>query len=121
MVEAMDQAVGKVLKTLDDLGLAEDTLVIFTSDNGGLSTSEGWPTSNLPLRGGKGWLYEGGIREPFLVRWPKVLAASREIDTPISSPDIFATMLDITSSKPIANQIVGLFTKLKLKDAKQKL
>lgn len=106
MVEAMDQAVGKVLKTLDDLGLTEDTLVIFTSDNGGLSTSEGWPTSNLPLRGGKGWLYEGGIREPFLVRWPKVLAASREIDTPISSPDIFATMLDITSSKPIANQIV---------------
>ena len=106
MVEAMDQAVGKVLKTLDDLGLAEDTLVIFTSDNGGLSTSEGWPTSNLPLRGGKGWLYEGGIREPFLVRWPKVLAASREIDTPISSPDIFATMLDITSSKPMANQIV---------------
>lgn len=106
MVEAMDQAVGKVLQTLDDLGLAKDTLVIFTSDNGGLSTSEGWPTSNLPLRGGKGWLYEGGIREPFVVRWPKVLATGREIDTPISSPDIFATMLDITGSKPVANQVV---------------
>ena len=64
MVEAMDLAVGKVLAKLDELGLRENTLVIFTSDNGGLSTSEGWPTSNLPLRGGKGWLYEGGIREP---------------------------------------------------------
>ncbi len=53
MVEAMDQAVGKVLAKLDELGLRENTLVIFTSDNGGLSTSEGWPTSNLPLRGGK--------------------------------------------------------------------
>jgi arylsulfatase A-like enzyme len=61
MVEAMDLAVGKVLAKLDELGLSENTLVIFTSDNGGLSTSEGWPTSNLPLRGGKGWMYEGGI------------------------------------------------------------
>ncbi|MFN9911117.1 MAG: sulfatase-like hydrolase/transferase, partial [Pirellulaceae bacterium] len=73
MVEAMDLAVGKVLAALDRLGLAENTLVLFTSDNGGLSTSEGWPTSNLPLRGGKGWMYEGGIREPFIARWPKVI------------------------------------------------
>ena len=64
MVEAMDQAVGTVLAALDELDLARNTVVIFTSDNGGLSTSEGHPTSNLPLRAGKGWLYEGGIREP---------------------------------------------------------
>ncbi|MFO1521068.1 MAG: sulfatase-like hydrolase/transferase [Kiritimatiellia bacterium] len=56
MVDAMDQAVGRVLRKIDDLGLRENTLVIFTSDNGGLSTSEGWPTSNLPLRAGKGWM-----------------------------------------------------------------
>jgi arylsulfatase A-like enzyme len=95
MVEAMDQAVGKVLAKLDELGLAENTLVIFTSDNGGLSTSEGSPTSNLPLRGGKGWLYEGGIREPLLIRWPRVLKPGRVIDSPVTSVDYFATLQDI--------------------------
>ena len=83
MVEAMDLAVGKVLAKLDELGLRDNTLVIFTSDNGGLSTSEGWPTSNLPLRGGKGWLYEGGIREPLIVRWPGVVKAGAVIGTPV--------------------------------------
>lgn len=105
MVEAMDLAVGKVLAKLDELNLAENTLVIFTSDNGGLSTSEGWPTSNLPLRGGKGWLYEGGIREPFLVRWPKVVAADSKISEPISSPDLFATVLDVTKAALPKGQI----------------
>ena len=61
MVEAMDEAVGSVLNQLEKSGLADNTIVFFTSDNGGLSTSEGSPTSNLPLRGGKGWVYEGGI------------------------------------------------------------
>lgn len=93
MVEAMDQATGKVLAKLDELGLAENTIVIFTSDNGGLSTSEGSPTSNQPLRAGKGWLYEGGIRVPFLMRWPGVTKAKSQIDVPVSSPDFLATFL----------------------------
>ncbi len=106
MVEAMDQAVGKVLKKLDDLGLRENTLVIFTSDNGGLSTSEGWPTSNLPLRGGKGWMYEGGIREPLVVRWPAKVKPGSVMDTPVSSPDFFPTLLDAAGAKPEAGQVL---------------
>jgi len=104
MVEAMDLAVGKVLAKLDELGLRENTLMIFTSDNGGLSTSEGWPTSNLPLRGGKGWLYEGGIREPLLVRWPAVVKAGSVVSTPVSSPDFFPTLLEVIGAKPSPGQ-----------------
>ena len=104
MVEAMDQAVGKVLRRLDELDLAKDTLVLFTSDNGGLSTSEGWPTSNLPLRGGKGWLYEGGIRTPLLVRWPGQAKPGSILSAPVSSPDLFPTLLDAAGAPPPAGQ-----------------
>mgnify|MGYP002349904063 CR=1 FL=1 len=104
MVEAMDLAVGKVLTQLDVLGLTRDTLVIFTSDNGGLATSEGWPTSNLPLRGGKGWMYEGGIREPLLVRWPAVVKAGSVVSTPVSSPDFFPTLLEAAGAEPQPGQ-----------------
>ncbi len=102
MVEAMDLAVGKVLDKLDELGLAENTAVFFTSDNGGLSTSEGSPTSNLPLRGGKGWLYEGGIREPYMVRWPGVTRPGSTCDVPVTSTDFYPTMLAMAGlpSKP---------------------
>ncbi|MFM8173944.1 MAG: sulfatase [Pirellulaceae bacterium] len=93
MVEAMDAAVGKVLGKLDDLGIADRTLVLFTSDNGGLSTSEGWPTSNAPLRAGKGWLYEGGIRVPLLARWPGASTPGATISYPVATPDLFPTML----------------------------
>ncbi len=104
MVEAMDLAVGKVLAKLDELGLRENTLIIFTSDNGGLATSEGWPTSNLPWRGGKGWMYEGGIREPLVMRWPATITAGAVIRTPVSSPDFFPTLLDVAGVKPAPNQ-----------------
>ncbi|MGN6544582.1 MAG: sulfatase [Aureliella sp.] len=112
MVDAMDQAVGKVMAKLDELGLSDNTLVVFTSDNGGLSTSEGWPTSNLPLRGGKGWMYEGGIREPMLVRWPKLVNADSRLkpgsvsDTPVSSPDLFPTLLEVAGAQPQAGQVL---------------
>ncbi|QDU76423.1 Arylsulfatase [Bremerella volcania] len=95
MVDAMDQAVGKVLNGIDQLGLTKDTVVIFMSDNGGLSTSEGHPTSNLPLRAGKGWIYEGGIREPMIVRWPGTTKAGTETSQYVSSVDFFPTMLQI--------------------------
>ncbi|MHC4518927.1 MAG: sulfatase [Planctomycetota bacterium] len=97
MVEAMDQAVGKVLDALDRLELAEETVVFFMSDNGGLSTSEGHPTCNLPLRAGKGWLYEGGIREPMMIRWPGQARAGSVCDEPVISTDFYPTMLEMAS------------------------
>lgn len=97
MVEAMDQAVGKVLTKLKELEIDDNTIVCFTSDNGGLSTSEGSPTSNLPLRGGKGWLYEGGIREAFLIKWPGVAEAGSTCDVPVVSTDFYPTMLEMAA------------------------
>ena len=93
MVEALDQAVGSILAKLDELHLAENTLVIFNSDNGGLSTSEGSPTSNHPLRAGQGWLYEGGIRTAALLRCPGVIPVGVTNDTPVISADYLPTIL----------------------------
>lgn len=95
MVEAMDRAVGSVLDTLEETGLADDTAIFFVSDNGGLSTAEGSPTSNLPLRGGKGWLYEGGIREPFLARVPGVTQPGSVSSTPVITTDLYPTILEL--------------------------
>jgi arylsulfatase A-like enzyme len=99
MVESMDESLGRVLETLDRLGLDSRTAVIFVSDNGGLSTLRGSrpniPTSNHPLRAGKGWLYEGGIRIPFVVRWPGVVEDGRVIDWPAVTMDLLPTLLDM--------------------------
>jgi len=104
MVEAMDLAVGKVLDTLDRLDLNNRTVIFLMSDNGGLSTSEGHPTSNLPLRAGKGWLYEGGIREPMIVRWPGVTKPASIIDTPVISTDFYPTILAMAGLPPAPEQ-----------------
>lgn len=104
MVETMDASVGRVLKKIKDLGLEENTVVCFTSDNGGLSTSEGLPTSNLPLRGGKGWVYEGGIREPFLIKWPGVTRPGSVCDVPVIGMDFYPTLLEIAGVKPRPRQ-----------------
>lgn len=103
MVENMDEGVGRVLRKLDELKLADNTLVIFTSDNGGLATS-GMPTkvpatNNAPLREGKGYLYEGGIRVPLIVRWPGHVKPSTVSDVPTSSIDLFATIADVCGVK----------------------
>ncbi|MCG8603012.1 MAG: sulfatase, partial [Verrucomicrobiales bacterium] len=95
MVESLDTAVGRVLQRLDELNLRDNTAIIFMSDNGGTSTSEGHPTSNLPLRGGKGWMYEGGIREPVVVRWPGVTASGTRCQVPAVSTDFYPTILEM--------------------------
>lgn len=103
MIQSVDESVGRVLAKVEELGLERDTIVIFMSDNGGLSTvaREG-PTCNLPLRAGKGWLYEGGIREPMLVKWPGVVEGGRVCDVPVTSTDFYPTMLEMAglSLKP---------------------
>ncbi len=99
MVEAMDQAVGRVLDELEGNALSGKTIVVFTSDNGGLSTSEGSPTSNLPLRGGKGWVYEGGIREPWIVRYPGVTKPGSVSAEPICSIDLLPTIAAATGAE----------------------
>ena len=96
MVSAVDDSVGTLLAKLDELGLSDDTVVIFFSDNGGLSTKPKMgPGSNSPLRAGKGWLYEGGIREPTIVRAPGVTKPGSVSDQPVISMDFFPTMLEL--------------------------
>jgi arylsulfatase A-like enzyme len=95
MLQSLDESVGLILQKLDELGFSEKTIVIFTSDNGGLSTSEGSPTSNAPLRAGKGWPYEGGVREPLIVRWPGVTKSGSVCRTPTMSTDYYPTMLEM--------------------------
>ncbi len=101
MVAAVDTSVGRVLKSIGDAGLHDNTIVFFCSDNGGLCTLEQGkhdrvgPTCNLPLRSGKGWLYEGGIRIPMIVRAPKVTKPGTHCDTPVFSTDLFPTILDL--------------------------
>jgi arylsulfatase A-like enzyme len=97
MVESMDSAVGRVLKKLDDLKLSENTLVIFTSDNGGLATLEGMqyaPTFNAPLREGKGYLYEGGVRVACLMKWPGRIKPGSVANDVSCSIDLFDTILE---------------------------
>ena len=94
MLESLDQSVGRIGDALAQSGLDERTIIVFTSDNGGLSTSEGSPTSNAPLRAGKGWLYEGGVRVPLLVKWPGVTKPGAMTDIPAISTDIFPTLLE---------------------------
>ena len=95
MLEQMDSAIGRILAALQRNGLSEKTIVVFTSDNGGLSTAEGSPTSNLPLRGGKGWLYEGGIRVAWIIRAPGVTKEGSTCKTPVISTDFYPTLLEL--------------------------
>ncbi len=108
MVESSDESVGRILDQLEELGLASNTAVVFVSDNGGLSTLSGerthMPTANLPLRAGKGWLYEGGIRVPLIIRWPGVVDTAVTIAEPTISTDLYPTLLAIAGLTPEPQQ-----------------
>ena len=98
MVESMDENAGRLLTVLEQEKLDENTIIVFTSDNGGMATSNrtgNIPTTNLPLRAGKGYLYEGGIRVPLIIRWPVKIKAGSTTDFPVTGTDFFPTLLDL--------------------------
>jgi len=104
MVYAMDENVGRLIAGLKAKGLYDNTTIIFTSDNGGLSTLDSRykrpaPTSVTPLRGGKGWLYEGGIRVPLLIKPAGAVMVGKEIDVPVVGHDLFPTICGLTETK----------------------
>ncbi len=96
MVSHMDDGVGRVVAKLKELGLYENTIIVFTSDNGGLSTAEGSPTSNAPLRTGKGWAYQGGVRSPMIVRWPGHARPGTVNASAVVSYDFYPTLLEMS-------------------------
>ena len=112
MVSAMDENVGRLWRTIERLGIAEHTAVIFTSDNGGLSTlrpQRAAPTANGILRAGKGWCYEGGIRVPLIISAPGMMTPGAVSEVPVVSSDLYPTILDITAGdQPSSAQFDGM-------------
>ena len=102
MVESVDQAVGRIITILKEEGIFDRTLIIFTSDNGGLLGV----TNNAPLRSGKGFPYEGGIRVPLIIFWPDFINGGKVIDTPVSSIDFFPTLCSAAGIKNSTDKAV---------------
>lgn len=96
MIHVLDAAIGRLVAAVDEAGLTEETVIIFTSDNGGLHSGFAAATSNLPLAEGKGWLEEGGLRVPLIISQPGTVAAGRVDDAPVCSPDLYPTLLSLT-------------------------
>src|SRR5205823_8018623 len=108
MIASVDESVGRIMKLLDELKLADNTVLIFSSDNGGVGgyvregvKQAGDITDNAPLRSGKGSLYEGGTHDPFIVRWPGKVKAGSTCDVPAIHVDVYPTLLELASSKPL--------------------
>ncbi len=108
MIYSVDENLGKLFEKLKQLEIDNNTIILFTSDNGGLSTSEGSPTTNYPLRAGKGWLYEGGIREPLIIKAPGIIAQPGTSDVPVSTIDFFPTILEMTGTARTNGAIDGI-------------
>ncbi len=99
LVEAMDDAVGEVMHAVDELGLSENTVIVFTSDNGGVAAGDANSTSNLPLRAGKGYQFEGGIREPYFIRIPWLVKGGTKSSEPVTGTDFYPTFLELAGLK----------------------
>ncbi|WP_442508677.1 sulfatase [Novipirellula sp. SH528] len=106
MIESLDTAVGMVLETLRQCGLEESTIVVFTGDNGGVSSGDGFSTSNLPLRGGKGRQWEGGIRQPYFIRYPERIEANKSSEVLATGADFYPTILELCGLSLLPEQHV---------------
>jgi len=95
MIEILDKNIGRLIKAIKKYARINNTVIIFTSDNGGLSTAEGSPTTNWPLSEGKGWMYEGGVRVPLIIKYPGLIKPESKCDFPVTSPDFYPTILEI--------------------------
>ncbi len=104
MIESLDENIGRLLHAIEEKGEDENTMIIFTSDNGGLSTAEGSPTCNFPLSEGKGWMYEGGTREPLIIKYPPTINKNSICHEPVTSTDFYPTILDIAGIDLIPEQ-----------------
>jgi len=136
MVESMDESLGRVLSKLKELDLDDNTIVIFFSDNGGMAAANfgnpervvtsdlldvAFSTANLPLRGAKGWLYEGGIRVPMIVKWPHHGLIGKECDVPVISTDFYPTIMEMLEVRVPAGHKVDGVSIVPLLKGKQKL
>lgn len=104
MIDNLDMNIGRLLAAVKEAGQDDNTVVVFYSDNGGLATAEGSPTTNLPLSDGKGWMYEGGTREPLIVRWPGVIKPGSGCEVPVTSTDFYPTFLALAGLPPDPKQ-----------------
>lgn len=104
MIYNLDWNIGRLIEYLSAENILDDTLIIFTSDNGGLATAEGAPTCNYPLSEGKGWMYDGGVREPLIAYWKNKINPKSKCNKLVSSPDFYPTILDVARVNKIPKQ-----------------
>lgn len=121
MLYCLDYNIGRLIDTLEETGKLDDTIIIFTSDNGGLATAEGSPTCNAPLNEGKGWMYEGGVREPLIVKWKGRIKEGSVCKEAVISPDFYPTMLEMAGLPLIPDQHVDGESILPLLEGEDKL
>lgn len=121
LLEQTDEAVGHVLNTLDTLNLDENTVIVFVSDNGGVSAGDDYATSNFPLRGGKGYQWEAGTRIPFFIKAPQIQNPLKIVDTPVTGADLFPTLLELAGiENPTSVDGKSLVPLLKNKDFEER-
>lgn len=119
MIQSLDESVGRILAKLQELGIEKETFILLTSDNGGLA-GKGY-NGNAPLRDGKGTYYEGGIREPFIIRYPGKVPAGTVSDEIVVSTDIYSTLLDVASASTLGNSVIDGISLLPYATGKEKV